>query len=143
VLFAAPLLADNLGPNPPTHFVYGALGGTAIDSVVEPTAVGGFRQSWTPFDPVVEVSIRSNPSIALMASKQMGEQRIMGGVSFNEGANPGLVFGADYKRLMIRLNAYDSSQTVASCRHHRCSNSTVTKNHSALFVGYTFQLDAK
>lgn len=132
-------MAAELGPNPPTVFKYGALGGTAVDNEVQVTGLAGMRRSWHPVDLVGEVVIRERSAVHLLAAKQFGDTRILGGVGLNSGAGAGIVVGVDYNDYMIRVGEYRGSRSY--CNWKRCRK--YRTNHAALFVGRVWNLGSK
>lgn len=141
--------AAELGPNVDVTFLYVAPALTSIDNKTEPTIMGGIRHSWHPVDLVAEVIVREQSSVNLLAAKGFGDIRIMGGIGLQAGSiNPSLIFGADYKRITMRLSIYETASTntvPGECWRRRCRPETTTtnKSHAALMVGYVIPIGAR
>jgi len=144
--------AELLGPDVKVTHLYAGPAVTAIDSRTELGAIVGIRHNWHPADLVGEIVLREKSSVNLMLAKRWGDTRVLGGIGFQDGGkNTALVIGADYKRFMVRVSAFDTSTTsivpgapIAVKRD--CDKppapivSTGSKGHSAITVGWVYKL---
>jgi len=140
-----------LNKNAPVTFMYAAPGATVVDNETQPTVLLGVRHSWTPVDLVAEGVLREDSGANVMVAKTWGNNRILGGVAFLNGAT-GIVFGADIKGLALRVVTYDTSQSVTvpgECTGRRwrrvCTPDTVTDSksgHSAITLSWIIPLKA-